>query len=412
MTKKKICTWFDANQVGAIRFEHNTVWACCYRSIPLISNIMDFSKISVSEIIQKRNELYEGINNQTRHECDGCQNLCMKNEAEINLNKINSLILLPFTTCNLRCKYCYLSKEQLGSKMQVHKVLPIIENLKKQNFLTDNFELCLGGGEPLLLDDLPETAQYMQKNFVNSTFKIMSNFTISSKVNELINTLKDLKGICRKTYTSIDCGTPESYKKIRGSNLFYTLIDNLYNAASSGAFDIIELKYLLLEDGSNLSDEDIFGFLDIVKFISKNSKATIWVTIDADYGENRIDADENKKDSLTNKPISDEMLNAAAKIYYVVTNYLNATIWWSGGRITDATAQGKKDINRIISAGNEYINKPKTNSETFYLSRYCNVTQQNQPAAKNANKLFSIVNEERHKVITILGLKIKFRRQG
>ena len=62
--------------------------------------------------------------------------------------------------------------------------------------------------------------------------------------------------------------------------------------------------------------------------------------------------------------------------------------------------------------GNEYINKPKTNSETFYLSRYCNVTQQNQPAVKNVNKLLSIVNEERHKVITILGLKIKFRRQG
>ena len=66
---------------------------------------------------------------------------------------------------------------------------------------------------------------------------------------------------------SIDCGTPETWHKVKGVDNFYHVLDNLkaYRKASKRAGQII-LKYIVLP-GVNDSEEDFRAFVDIVNLL-------------------------------------------------------------------------------------------------------------------------------------------------
>lgn len=418
--KKKVCSWLDGNQQGVIRFETNTVFACCYRSIPLIKDVDDFSKLSVEELIKSRKALYEGINDKTRNECDGCNLIKDVDEEDICLDKISCLVILPYTTCNLRCKYCYLSHDQLGVKMNENekKLLPIIKNLYQQNLLSENFEICLGGGEPTLLDDLGETLQFLSANFKNPTLKLKSNWTIKSKIEEFIKQKKEMRDIDNvqlKLYTSVDCGTATTYKRIRGANLFYSLVYNLINSVKNKVFDLIELKYLLLEDNSNMSDEEIFSFLLLMCSVKKTMDkylnfSGLALVIDAEYCDNRIETNDVNYVNNVNSALSEKMIEAAGKLYYVATEVLDINVLWSGGRITRASKDGQNDIENIIKYSEKYKNMKKSSYETAQIE-VLSAFADNADRKISLSKFFSLTLTKKQLIFNVLGIKIKIGRE-
>ena len=104
----KVCNWLDSNQWGSLHMLDNRVYACCVRSVPLIvDKSIDYSKIKLEELQKAREALFQGINDGSRKECEGCNYLIEKEKNEIDIGEMENLLIGPITTCNLRCNYCY-----------------------------------------------------------------------------------------------------------------------------------------------------------------------------------------------------------------------------------------------------------------------------------------------------------------
>ena len=352
--KKKVCHWIDSNLYGGLLLiDGDKCAACCIKGFNIFKNNrkIKFKDIDIEELKQARIELFNDINNDSRHECDNCEYLILKDEKDININDLSFLSIANFKTCNLRCKYCYYSSEELGSKLEEEDkyILPILKKFHEHNMIKkEGFCLGLAGGEPLLIKDIVETVKFLQANYHNATINIQSNSTLTTGVENIANEFKILKGIYRFLYTSIDAGTEENYEKIRGVNLFNRLKNNLILYAENSSFDEIDLKYILLEDKekqlNNLSEEDIIGFCRIVQLIkSKNKNKTI-VTLDKDLRTNGT-------------KISDDMLDAAGKIYYICKELLDVDINFIGGGLITNSKIEIENIEKIKNYSNFNKNK-------------------------------------------------------
>lgn len=394
--KQKVCKWLDSNEWGAIRFEFNKIFACCSAGIELIPE-KAYKNLTYDDIITSRKNLFKDINDGKNSICQNCAMLKNVDENQIDIGKIRTLIYLPYTTCNFRCQYCYLPKEQLAEKLDFDKanILPVIQNLKNIDVLTDDFELILGGGEPMLIKDIPEIVNFLSKNFKKPILKFLSNSSFIPDKEIFFNTMKNSKNITRKLYTSIDAGTPETYAKLRGNDCYKKVINNLMEFAKNNIYDEITLKFILMEDNCNLSDKDVFGFGLLCKKVSELNPNITNVCIDADFRDNKINADH----------ISEKMLEAAGKIYYIVTKLLNLEVVWLGNRLCGTSKAALDDINSIKQYAENYSKMQKNKEEIRYLQNF------KTKKLSLLQKFFSIRNEGNHKVIRILGFKIKIKRK-
>lgn len=302
--------------------------------------------------------MYNEINDSSIQKCKGCALLVEKDEEDIEIGKIENLSLSIFQTCNLRCKYCFLDKEKLADQIGEKEgyILPIIKNLHKNNVLKENFSLSLSGGEPTLIKDIPETLEYMIENFEKPHLTLISNSSLTNRVEQLAPILGNLPSkITKNVITSIDAGTAETYKKIRGKDLFYNTTNNLITYAKHKSFDNYLIKYMFQLDYSNLSDEDIFGFLNFIKLLSQNYSGNVKVILDRDYFGD------------TNKGTDESIIKAAAKIYYCVSKIFNLPIEPIGSTWTNNLPAGKADLKKIKEYAKKYEFEEKTMKEKYYL---------------------------------------------
>ena len=132
--KLKVCKWIDSNIWGGLLLidgEH--CYACCIKPNFYIfddNRKIKFKDINVIELQKARKKLLQDINNGVRHECDNCEFLVEKEESDINVGPLSYLSIANFKTCNLRCKYCYYTHEELGEKLLEEDtyIFPILKN--------------------------------------------------------------------------------------------------------------------------------------------------------------------------------------------------------------------------------------------------------------------------------------------
>ena len=354
--KKKICSWLDSNIRGGIQILDDRIYPCCGISEPMFAEKdLDYSKITVEDIRAKRNELVEQIN--AGNACQKCEQIIEKEEEDINVGKISYLSIGLFSTCNLRCKYCYFTHDELSKKLtpQRTQLLPFVKKLAEGGFLKDDVQMGVAGGEPTLFEDLPETLKYLEEHFSKPSVILLSNSSVTARVNKIIEELKDCK-LSKTLYTSIDAGTPQTYEKIRGRDLFKNATENIINYAKNNIFDKITLKYILMFDHSNTSDKDIFGFLNFFNKVRKYQKGVIGMTIDCDM--------------LSKEPFDERMIAAAGKLYYVATEIFGVEVTYCGGGLVHTTAQGKERINLVEEYASKYKTLPKSLYEKLMLKRY------------------------------------------
>ena len=352
--KKKTCSWLDSNIRGGIQILDDKIFPCCGESKPLIDEKdLDYSKISIDDLIAKRIELAEKINEGTA--CVGCEQIIEKEEEDIDIGKIDYLSIGLFSTCNLRCKYCYFTHDELGKKLNSDRthLLPFVKKLAEYNMLKDNVSMGVAGGEPTLVEDLPETLNYLEEHFNKPSVILLSNSSIEQRVDKMITELKDNK-LYKTLYTSIDAGTPETYKKIRGRDLFKKVSNNIYKYAKNNTFDKIVLKYILMFDHSNTSDKDIFGFLLLYNKILSRQKGAMSMTIDCDM--------------LSKEPFDERMIAAGGKLFYAASEIFGIEVAYCGGGLVHTSAQGKERIKLIEEYASKYKKMPKTMYERRILA--------------------------------------------
>ena len=233
---------------------------------------------SISEIESTKNDLYKKINKSEECECSGCPFLEYKKWNNIDPLDIDYISVENHSVCNLRCSYC--SPEYYGGNKPNYNILELIQALNKHNSLKNLKVIVWGGGEPTLGDGFIETSKLLRSISLTSEQRFLSN-----SLNYSVHISKELESHKALLCTSIDAGTDETFKFIRGrSKGLETIFENLkkYQEASASPSKVI-IKYIL--DDSNLSEKDLNGF---VKLIDKYSLNEVCFQISSNFKEEQI----------------------------------------------------------------------------------------------------------------------------
>jgi wyosine [tRNA(Phe)-imidazoG37] synthetase (radical SAM superfamily) len=166
--------------------------------------------------------------------------------------------------CQCRCIYCdnYLIGKDVINDMLLHpqnyeKIFDIIEYLKNNGMIADDVGWQLASGE-ITIHPFKERIYNLIENQSASFFTNCFIYDESISMNLAANSQSLIN-------LSIDSGTPETWKKIKGFNNFDTVMDNLHKySASCINPEQIHLKYLILP-GINDSFEDYNSFVEIIK---------------------------------------------------------------------------------------------------------------------------------------------------
>lgn len=242
------CDWFDK----WIVLSYEDITFCC-EGRP-IKSLKPYNEepISLSKYMQKLDEVLEDMQ-KDNNPCTGCKQLIKKRIPKYKLSKqIKSFSISHYTKCHLRCAYCFIPYKNLDFKNDMeYDAMDIINYLDNMDMLSDNFEIGWGGGEPTI-------SKYFDKNIsemLEKGYNIFINTTAVKFSDSIYNGMKQKK---LSIQVSVDSGTSETYKKVKGVDHF----DNVWNNIKKYADfpDNIRIKYILFDWNSN--EKDISGFID------------------------------------------------------------------------------------------------------------------------------------------------------
>ena len=342
---------------------------------------------SYEKIINERKDLFAAINGLSDSDpgmCAKCTNIVEKKFKDANFDVLGGSILAGgfgiqhYTMCNEQCLYCWYAQNN-AFKAPQYNILDILDLYKEKGKLYGNNFIDFSGGEPAILKDLDAILDYFDKNNLGQV-DLYSNASIFSQ--KIYDLLKENKVILT---TSVDTGLKSTYAKLRGKDLFSQVFENLIKYRNSGTKNLW-LKYVITEH--NRTEDDLWSFIMAMLAIRPNK---VMICPDFPYGTLEI---------------PEETVMFAAKLWYLLEKYL-------GVEIVDYTAaMGDIKFTKYRKAMYAELDKLKQSHpicECDRLKQFSNVNSHKQ----NVNflqQIFSVRNEDNHKVIRILGLKIKLRK--
>jgi len=209
--------------------------------------------IDVTRILKEKRGLYDAINRGEETPCSGCPFLKLDTWAPLDKLKIRYLSIESHTVCNMKCIYC--SPTYYGGLKANYSLKRLFKHFFEAGAYAEDIDLVWGGGELTLMDDFEEIFQLFTLNLrpKNSTL-----FTNAIKYSPLIaKYLKD--GKLTTLIISTDAGTKETFKKIRGVDVFDKVFNNIKKYHLAAGRGVI-IKYVFTDGNSNL--EEIKKFLE------------------------------------------------------------------------------------------------------------------------------------------------------
>jgi MoaA/NifB/PqqE/SkfB family radical SAM enzyme len=207
-------------------------------------------KLPADIILRERQKLIQKNQSQTPHpSCRNCPFLIKKVWAQKEY-MLRSITINTFTVCNLRCDYCYtLKSEYKHYKQNSYALLPIFTDAIQNKYLAHDTTIFWGGGEPTILKDFEELGLFLLQHnvyqFVNTNGIIYSEFIEAALREKRVN-----------IQISVDSGTRESYRKIKGKDVFEQVWNNIQRYSIAGT---VFVKYILKENNSD--DREVKEFI-------------------------------------------------------------------------------------------------------------------------------------------------------
>jgi hypothetical protein len=207
-----------------------------------------------------------------RHSNIDCKNCLMienKKYGDIVFSQLGHIDLQHYSMCNLRCRYCNYTRNNVHVKPQ-YDALKILRLFDKDDVLW-NAHVDFAGGEPTLLPDLEEYLEF----FRTRRIRVLMH-TNAVRFHQAI-----YDGLCDGSIywvtTSLDAGTPSTFKSLRGGDRYLQVLENLcrYAAAGSRGKGMLAVKYIFCD--SNCGPDDIAGFGYTMLAIRPQK---VWLTLD------------------------------------------------------------------------------------------------------------------------------------
>ncbi len=242
----------------------NEIRACCQRFFydgkirgdAKLLNIKENITPTTNDIEKAREKLFNEIQNDKNEQCKGCIFLKETEKKPNFSSKVSHLSIEHHSVCNLRCNYC--SDVYYAGKKSKYNVVEFISFLSKNKSLDNCQQVVWGGGEPTLDKSFEEILEEIHKHANPNIYHRV--FTNSVRFSEAIP--KFLEKSLIKITTSIDAGTPETFKKVRGRPKFYNVFENLRSYSKIDPTKIT-IKYIFTED--NYEENEIDGFVENCK---------------------------------------------------------------------------------------------------------------------------------------------------
>ncbi len=245
-----------------LRIQDDSLSFCCAESLlqgklPKVSLDLEDPEKCINSLLNFRDSLISKIKLNIEEEyCIGCPSL-IEDYWIRPANSSRRLDCSMTAPCQYNCCYCSMHKQLSGfkniRKFSFSQFEPLLETLRQRKIINKNTKIVWVAGELSIL----------QQNKIISFFElekldyIASNAYIYSA--EISEVLKNNHGVLS---VSLDAGTPQTYRKVKGVDYWEQVIMSLKNYKSDSIR--ISLKYILLED-LNDTYEDISRFIYLAK---------------------------------------------------------------------------------------------------------------------------------------------------
>lgn len=242
--------------------------------------------------------------------CSGCPKLEEKEYAEEDY--IDTIIFNHGNICNCKCVYCPTVLNP--QKRYKYNVYPVIKQLADNGYLRKGGSIMIAGGEPVIANDFHDLLTL----FLDLDFDNIQVLTNGVQYSDLVT--RGLREGKVNILISVDAGTPEMYRWIKGSDSFCFIWDNIKSyAENQSSFNLVKTKYVIIPTINDIKDE-------LTKFMDKTKECGVLnVVFDVEnfwYVENK----ENIPKSLTDfinfaveeavkRNLSYEFLSRGAKIF-------------------------------------------------------------------------------------------------
>lgn len=217
----------------------------------------DGGRFPIETLLKERDNLRRLNNTEGAYSpCRGCHLLRKDNWKPLEGTALFSQIEISnFTTCNLKCVYCYtVLRTDLKMPKYAYDLKPVIQEFIDNGYLAKDSLIEWAGGEVTLLPDFRDVQEllinrgYMQTIFTNAVL-------FSEEI------AKGLRQGKMSIVTSVDSGTAETFKAIKGHDHFHRVWENLEKYIQTRGQ--ISIKYVLRRDNSG--EGDLKGFIELCK---------------------------------------------------------------------------------------------------------------------------------------------------
>lgn len=236
---------------SGITFLPHELGFCCDRQSPAtIQPIADVGK-TVDAFLEARDRVIRE-NQRDTPPCSGCSLFQSCGRTDGKIQYINFGV---HNYCQFACTYCALQGANAQDKNmpENYDALEIAKELKRRGLLSKSLHISCASGEISIHPKRNEYYDFIEENAATVDF--------SSNAGKFDVRLAHILSLNSKNalIVSIDCGTPETFQRVRGVDMFERVINNLveYRKYSPSVL----LKYILLDE--NCENKDLLGFIKI-----------------------------------------------------------------------------------------------------------------------------------------------------
>ncbi len=158
-------------------------------------------------------------------------------------NKIFKVTIFNWKHCNAACFYCSVQStfSEKVQKSEYYDSLPIVKKLIDEGRITSDSFIAFMGGEPTTLEEFPEIAKLLIEK--GCKIEVLTNGIKYEPV--ISDLLKTGKG---NIVISVDCGSKETYKKIKRVDKYKEVKENIkrYIEEAGENSKKIRIKYIIM----------------------------------------------------------------------------------------------------------------------------------------------------------------------
>jgi len=306
-------------------------------------------KITKDVIIEKRKEYIRMLNDG--HSVMDCKNCLMVEKVrfgDISFSRLGHIDLQHYSICNLRCSYCAYTRDSMHYPPQ-YDALQVLQ-LFTPDDIDWNAHVDFAGGEPTLLENLGEYLEF----FKNRRIRVLMFTNAVQFHQDIYNGLAD--GSIYLVTTSVDAGTPSTFKALRGKDRYLQVLENLsrYAVAGSKGKGMLVAKYIFTD--SNCNDDDIAGFAYAMLAIRPQQ---VWLTFDFAPMFLRQEGHDYTR-----------QIEAYAKLYVLLKKHGIEAFHYYKEAIATVSQKGREIMDQVLAAIEKQSASTLMNVPDIYLGNF------------------------------------------